>query len=106
MNLWATWCAPCLKEMPELEALSLTRKDLAVVGLAVDGSDARRVTLFVEKLNITYPIVAGNMTSVKQFNPRGFPTSILYDPSGRQAFLKEGMITKGEIEAQIALGKR
>ena len=105
LNLWATWCAPCLKEMPELEALSLARKDLAVVGLAVDGSDTRRVMLFAEKLHVTYPIVAGTMASVKQFNPRGFPTSILYDPTGRQAFLKEGAITKNEIEAQIALRK-
>lgn len=72
--------------MSELEALSLAKKDLVVVGLAVDGSDARRVTIFAEKLHITYPIVAGNMTSTKQFNPLGFPTSIVYNPTGRHAF--------------------
>lgn len=105
LNLWATWCAPCLKEMPELEALSQSRKDLAVIGLAVDGNDARRVTLFVEKLHVTYPIVAGSMDSVKQFKPRGFPTSILYDPFGRQVLLKEGVISRAEIEAQITAGK-
>jgi thiol-disulfide isomerase/thioredoxin len=98
VNLWATWCAPCLAEMPELEALSKSRNDLVVLGLAVDGQDARRVTQFAQKLNITYPIIAGNEKLAKQFKPKGFPTSILYDSAGKQMLVKEGPITRLEIE--------
>lgn len=104
VNLWATWCAPCLAEMPELEALSKARTDLVVLGLAVDGHPARRVEQFSEKLGITYPIVAGNAAMAKQFAPRGYPTSILYDASGRKAWLKEGPVTREEIEGVLNRG--
>ena len=98
LNLWATWCAPCLAEMPELEALSKSHNDLVVLGLAVDGQSAARVSQFAEKLHITYPVIAGNADSARQFNTRGFPTSILFDPSGNQVFMKEGSTTRQEIE--------
>lgn len=98
VNLWATWCAPCLAEMPQLEALSRSRNDLVVLGLAVDGQNARRVVQFAEKLNITYPIIAGDADVVQQFKPKGYPTTILYDASGKQVLVKEGPITRQEIE--------
>jgi thiol-disulfide isomerase/thioredoxin len=98
VNLWATWCAPCLAEMPDLEMLSKSRNDLVVLGLAVDGQNARRVTQFAEKLNVTYPIIAGNAELAQQFRPKGYPTSILYDNRGRQVIVKEGPIVRQEIE--------
>ena len=101
VNLWATWCAPCLAEMPELEALSKSRNDLIVLGLAVDGQNERRVRQYAKKLNVTYPIIAGNEKLAQQFKPRGFPTTILYDPSGKQVFFKEGPITQQEIASAL-----
>lgn len=98
LNLWATWCAPCLAEMPELEALSKSRNDLVVLGLAVDGQSATRVSQFAEKLHVTYPVIAGNTESAKQFKARGFPTSILFDTLGNQIFVKEGSTTQKEME--------
>lgn len=98
VNLWATWCAPCLAEMPELEALSESRKDLVVLGLAVDGQNVRRITQFASGLNITYPLIAGNPELARQFGPRGYPTSLLYDPSGKQVLFREGPVTRLEIE--------
>lgn len=98
VNLWATWCAPCLAEMPDLEALSKSRIDLVVLGLAVDGQSAGRVEQFAEKLQVTYPIIAGNAELAKQFKPKGYPTSILYDKTGKQVMVKEGPINRQEIE--------
>lgn len=98
VNLWATWCVPCLTEMPELEAFSKSRDDVVVLGIAVDGQNPRRVAQFADKLGITYPVIAGNAELVRQFNPRGYPTSILYAPSGKSVLVKEGMITQKEIE--------
>ena len=105
VNLWATWCAPCLAEMPELEALAKARNDLVVLGLAVDGQSARRVEQFSEKLGVTYPVIAGNAALAKQFAPRGYPTSILYDTEGGQAWLKEGPVTREEVEGVLNRGK-
>jgi len=98
VNLWATWCPPCLSEMPELEALSKSRQDLVVIGLAVDGQNPQRIAQFAEKLHVTYPIVAGSAEVAKQFKPRGYPTSYLFDDTGHQVFVKEGPITRQEVE--------
>ena len=84
--------------MPELQALSKSRKDLVVLGLAVDGQSATRVTQLTEKLGVTYPIIAGNADMAQQFSPKGYPTSILYDASGKQVLVKEGPMTRQEIE--------
>lgn len=101
VNLWATWCVPCLTEMPELEALSKSRDDLVILGLAVDGQNPRRVAAFVKKMQVTYPIIAGDAELAKQFKPRGYPTSILYDRSGKPVLVKEGMVTRKEIESAL-----
>lgn len=104
VNLWATWCAPCLAEMPELEALSRQRKDLVVLGVAVDGQGAQRVMQFADKLGVTYPIIAGNAAMAQQFGAKGFPTSVLYNASGQQVVVKEGPITRQEIEGFLNRG--
>jgi thiol-disulfide isomerase/thioredoxin len=101
VNLWATWCAPCLNEMPELEALQKARSDLVVLGLAVDGQTPARVVQFAERLNVTYPIIAGSEALAKQFRPRGYPTSILFDGAGKQVLVKEGAVTRQEVENML-----
>lgn len=101
LNLWATWCAPCVAEMPELEALSKAHSDLVVIGLAVDGRNSERVRQFAEKLHVSYPIVAGDADMTKQFKPRGYPTSLLFDRSGNLVFVKQGAITQAEVESVL-----
>ena len=101
VNAWATWCSPCLVEMPELEALSRSHPDLIVLGLAVDGQDARRVMQFAERLRVTYPIIAADQAALRQFTLRAYPTSMLYDRSGAVVLTKEGKITRQEVEAII-----
>lgn len=59
LNLWATWCRNCAREMPELEKLH--RKGVAVVGLSVDEeADRGKIPVFVEKLGISYPVVVAD----------------------------------------------
>jgi thiol-disulfide isomerase/thioredoxin len=101
LNLWATWCSPCLAEMPELDALSRARPGLVVIGVAADGGNPQRILQFAEKLKITYPVVAGNEQLTRQLGARGYPTSILYDPSGRQVLFKEGTLTRREVETRM-----
>ncbi len=101
VNLWATWCVPCLTEMPELEALGKSRRDLVILGIAVDGQNPRRVAAFADKMGVTYPIILGNDELAKQFKARGYPTSILYDRTGKPVLVKEGIITRKEIESAL-----
>ncbi|TFW01795.1 TlpA family protein disulfide reductase [Oxalobacteraceae bacterium OM1] len=98
VNVWATWCAPCLQEMPELDALARAHDRVVVLGLAADGQAAARVAQFAEKLHVGYPVIAGDDAAARQFKVRGFPTTLLYDDAGRQVFLKEGQVTRAELE--------
>lgn len=88
VNFWATWCAPCLKEMPDLQAFATTQKTggVRVVGIALD--EASSVRNFLQTHNITYPILidaAGpSDASVRYGNPAGvLPYSILVSSDGR-----------------------
>ncbi|WP_157271675.1 TlpA family protein disulfide reductase [Azohydromonas aeria] len=102
VNLWATWCAPCLAEMPELQALSRARGDLVVVGVAVDGLlDEGRMARFAARLGVTYPLVAGDMEMAAAFRARVLPTTLLFDPRGRQVLAREGRIARRDIEAVL-----
>ena len=101
VNLWATWCVPCLREMPELEALSKAHDEVVVLGLAVDGQSPRRLAQFAEKLRVSYPMVAGDDKLAAQFGARGYPTSILFDPAGKQVFVQEGPVTREQVEGLL-----
>lgn len=105
VNLWATWCAPCLAEMPELEALSQSRKDLVILGLAGDGQNPGRLAEFIRKLKVTYPIIAGDEKLVQQWGSRVFPTTFVFDPSGNKILTQEGPVTRKNIEEAIGRGE-
>ena len=57
INFWATWCGPCLREIPMLKELQAARPDLQVVGIAIDKRDL--VVGFAENMQFNYPILIG-----------------------------------------------
>ena len=82
LGFWATWCAPCKREMPGYETLYRRYKNrgLAVVGIAAD-SDPRVVAGSAEKLGITYPLLVNGM-DVQRYGVEGLPTTMLVDSAG------------------------
>lgn len=68
LNFWATWCPPCLEELPEFESLHRAYRDqgLSVVGLSMDQAGRDYVRTFVEKQGITYPVAMGAFETVEQ----------------------------------------
>ena len=56
VNFWATWCSPCLKEMPELSALDAMREHIGVIGLAFEEISAADMQAFLRKHPVTYPV--------------------------------------------------
>lgn len=88
VNLWATWCGPCLKEMPDLQAFARTQGDrgVQVVGIALDDADAVRA--FLPAHGITYPVLIDAPgpadAGVRLGNPAGvLPFSALVAADGR-----------------------
>lgn len=104
VNFWATWCAPCLKEMPELSALDAMHEHIDVVGLAYEEIDPAAMRAFLEKHPVVYPIAILDVTAPPaDFDtPRGLPMTYLIAPDGRVAHKVLGPVTAREIEDAIA----
>lgn len=104
VNFWATWCAPCLKEMPELSALDAMREHVEVVGLAYEEVEPDALRAFLRKHPVVYPVAIVDVTAPPADfeTPRGLPMTYLIGPDGRVAKQFLGPVTAREIEAAIA----
>lgn len=104
VNYWATWCPPCLEEIPDLIALNENKKNnLVVIGIAMDYRNAKQVTDFAEGLFVDYPIVLGTPKIVSQIGPvQGLPTTYLYNPDGKMVAQQVGLITRAAVESYLA----
>ena len=104
INFWATWCKPCVKEMPDLSALDAMREHIEVLGLAYDDSDPKDIQAFLKDHPVVYPIaIVDTFDPPKSFaTPRGLPTTYLIGPDGKLAKKFMGPITAEEIEGAIA----
>lgn len=101
LNVWATWCAPCIKEMPELQALSRSRDDVVVLGLAADGDDVARLRQFAQALRVSYPIIAGNDKLMKEYKVQAYPTTLLFNAQGKLVMTRLGQVTRADLDAHL-----
>jgi thiol-disulfide isomerase/thioredoxin len=95
VNLWATWCQPCLKEMPSLDRLQSSLEGrLAVAAVSEDRAGAKQVGPFVAAMGLqNLKIYLDPKSDVGHaFNVRGLPTSILIDARGRVVGRVEGAV--------------
>ena len=103
VNYWATWCTPCLKEIPDLSELHEERSDLTVLGLAFEDLEDSDFDEFLEDFDVSYPILKVDVYQPPEpFGaPRALPTTIILDKQGRavKAFL--GPVTREAIEGFI-----
>lgn len=104
VNYWATWCGPCLKEMPELSALDAMRDQIDVVGLAYDDIKPAELRAFLQQHPVVYPIaIVDTYAPPADFAaPEGLPMSYLIAPDGTVAKRFMGPVTAAQIDAEIA----
>ncbi|MEI2415200.1 TlpA disulfide reductase family protein [Orrella sp. JC864] len=86
VNFWATWCPPCVKEMPDLEALQKKFPQVRFVGIGID--TAENIRAFTEKVQVSYPLlVAGHqgIDIVRSLgnSAGGLPFTVVFDADGR-----------------------
>lgn len=99
VNFWATWCPPCLKEIPDLIALYENRKDIMIIGVSMDADDPKVVLDFVRTMGVTYPTVLGNRKIASQLDEVSLlPSTYFFDPEGNPAARQLGIISREEIE--------
>lgn len=104
VNFWATWCAPCLKEMPELSALDAMREHVEVVGLAYEEIEPADMQAFLQKHPVVYPVAILDVYAPPAdfATPRGLPMTYLIAPDGKVAKQFLGPVTAKDIEGAIA----
>ena len=105
VNYWATWCPPCLEEVPDLVALydSRKNKDVMLLGVVFDFKDTAEVSAYVDDMLMSYPIVLGNDEVVRQIgSAEVMPTTFIYNPRGELVKIKRGLVTKAYLESLMA----
>ena len=102
VNFWATWCPPCRKEMPDLQALHERFGDRLVI-LAISDEDAAKVRPFVAARNVTYTILLDPGRKVNElFHVEGIPKSFVYNRDGKLAAEAIDMRTRKQFLAMLA----
>jgi thiol-disulfide isomerase/thioredoxin len=106
VNLWATWCEPCIREMPSLDRLraALPAQDLAIVLVSQDRGGDKVVAPFFAKLGLKLETYLDPKSTVGHaFEVRGLPTSILIDREGRELGRVEGALDWDGAPAEALL---
>ncbi|MGB9455821.1 MAG: TlpA disulfide reductase family protein [Bryobacteraceae bacterium] len=103
VNFWATWCPPCRKEMPDLEALYQRLSPRGLVILAISDEDAAKVKPFIAEHQISYTILLDPGRKVNEmFQVEGIPKSFVYDREGKLAAQAIDMRTQRQFLAMLA----
>lgn len=109
VNFWASWCPPCIEEMPELERFHLAHKerDAMVIGINMEDMTPQQLKVFLQRRPVSYPVLLAPVdgyTSLGRISV--LPTSILISPEGEEVIRHAGSITVEMIEQWIEQGER
>jgi thiol-disulfide isomerase/thioredoxin len=104
VNFWATWCAPCLKEIPDFNAFAKSRQDVQFIGLAYEEISQADMQAFLQKHPIDYPFAILDVYNPPADfeTPRGLPMTVLIAPGGEVAKTFLGPVTSADLAAEMA----
>lgn len=105
VNYWATWCPPCLEELPELERFHLDHqaRNAMVLGINMERITPKALRRFVDEQKLSYPILMAEPAAATELGKvPGMPVSFLIDPQGRVVARKLGAVTAKTIEKLLA----
>jgi thiol-disulfide isomerase/thioredoxin len=108
VNFWATWCHPCVEEIPELSALQNTvaQKNIQIIGIGIDS--ASNIAAFSKERKISYPLYIGDTKGVelaKEFGNQagGLPFTVLIDKDGHVKKTYLGRLKLSELKQELDL---
>lgn len=93
LNFWATWCPPCVKEMPSMERLAGEMADapFTVLGISLDAEGAAKVKPFLARIGVTFPIALDPESEVADaYGANDLPSTFFIDPKGRVVLAAKG----------------
>lgn len=106
LDFWATWCPPCVKEVPHFVELYDEYKEqgFEMVGISLDAGGANDVKPFVEKMNVNYTMLIGNQDVTKEYGGiGGIPTTFVIDKAGQIRQKYVGYREKAVFENDIKM---
>ena len=103
VNFWATWCVPCIQEIPGFNKLNqqLGGKGVVVLGVSMDEEGAERVRPFLKKHPMDYLVALGSEAVSKQYGLDQLPVTIVFDRSGKQVKRFEGFTAEDALRAVV-----
>lgn len=105
VNFWATWCTPCIKEIPEIAEFQRANAPAraVVIGIALDVEDEGKVRQFAKKVGHAYPLVLEDDSVEEHFGKvKALPTTMIFDPAGKKAWNHTGTVTRKSLEEVLA----
>lgn len=103
LNFWATWCPPCNRELPDMQALYDKYKDQGLVVLAITDEETSKVQPFIAKRKLTYPILLDPNRKVNdEFGIEGIPRTFVYDREGNLVSQAIDMRTREQFTNMLA----
>jgi thiol:disulfide interchange protein DsbD len=103
VNFWATWCAPCIQEIPSFNKLhkDLAGEGVAVLGIAMDEEGAARVQPFLKKHPMEYPVGLGGEALNEQYKLDPLPVTLVFDRTGKQVKRFEGFTPEADLRSAV-----
>ena len=102
VDFWATWCPPCVQQIPVLNAFQAAHYgEVTVLGIAVDSRGIEAVAPFATEHGIQYPVLIGDESLAQEYGAFGFPSLYVIAPDGSIATNHVGVITEEELEEAL-----
>jgi thiol:disulfide interchange protein DsbD len=107
VNFWATWCVPCIREIPSFNKLhqDYGNKGVAVLGIGMDEEGADTLRPFLAKHPMQYPVGVGSSDMNEKYKLESLPVTLVFDRSGNQIKRFEGFTPENELAAAIQQAK-
>jgi thiol-disulfide isomerase/thioredoxin len=103
VNFWATWCSPCVRELPELVRFQADNPKVQVVGINFEEIGSAEARAFLEPFGINFPNLRIGTQPLVPFEPlEGLPTTAIVDPAGAIVERHMGPVTAAHLEKVIS----
>jgi thiol:disulfide interchange protein DsbD len=103
VNFWATWCVPCVEEIPGFNSLhrEFGAKGVVVLGVAMDDEGKQIVQPFLKKHPMDYPVALGSDDLNNKFGLDGYPVTLVFDRSGKRVKRFEGLVGEAALQSAV-----